>query len=326
MVSLEEIQHLNNLSKRIIGEISKVVIGNEEAIKLMIIALLSSGHILLEGVPGVAKTLLSKSFAKALHLSFKRIQCTPDLLPSDIVGTFIFNQKDQAFHFRPGPIFANVILADEINRASPKTQAALLEAMQESQVTIEGQTKPLEPPFIILATQTPVEREGIYPLPLAQLDRFMFRIIIDYPDHHSGIKILESKLTGMDVASIRSVATAEEILRAQGVVKRSVHVSKDILDYIVSFIEATRKDLDRVELGGSPRASTHILDAARALAGVEGRDYVIPDDVRRVAFPVLNHRLSLRPEYLVGLDSRITRYERLREVIEHALSSTEPPR
>ncbi|MCS7116970.1 MAG: MoxR family ATPase [Nitrososphaerota archaeon] len=307
-------------------EVTKVVVGKTDIIKMLTVALFSEGHVLLEGVPGVAKTLLAKAFAKSLGLSFRRIQFTPDMLPSDIVGTFVFNQKIQDFVFREGPIFANVILADEINRTAPKTQSALLEVMQERQVTVEGFTKKVNSPFIVIATQNPVEHEGTYPLPEAQLDRFMFRLIIDYPTHEESVKILELASLNVDLNSISSVITADDVLNAQSVVK-SVYVDSDIMHYITAIIEYTRNHKE-VMLGGSPRASIHLLNASKALAAIYGRDYVIPDDVKESAFHVLNHRILLKPEFLIEVKSFDDpfHYNKLRTIISDAINHVEPPR
>ncbi|MEM1525171.1 MAG: MoxR family ATPase [Nitrososphaerales archaeon] len=320
-----------NLPKRIyenvLREVSRIVIGKNEIIKMLTIAIFSEGHVLLEGVPGVAKTLLAKAFAKSMGLRFKRIQFTPDMLPSDIIGTFVFNQKLQDFVFREGPIFANVILADEINRTTPKTQSALLEVMQEKQVTVEGFTKKVNDPFIVIATQNPVEHEGTYPLPEAQLDRFMFRLIMDYPTHNEEVKILKLASSNVDFNSISTVISKDDVLNAQSVVKRNIYVDSDIMHYITSIVENTRNH-KQVILGGSPRASIHLLNASKALAAIYGRDYVIPDDVKELAFHVLNHRILLKPELLIEAKSFNDpfHYNELRSIILDSLSNTEPPR
>jgi MoxR-like ATPase len=325
MMNVSEIQ---NLYTRLLTEFSKVIVGKGEVLRFMMIALLSNGHILLEGVPGVAKTLMAKAFAKSLNLDFKRIQFTPDMLPGDVVGTFIFNAKNQDFSLRRGPIFTNVILADEINRANPKTQSSLLEAMQERQVTIEGYTEKLQEPFIVLATQNPVELEGTYVLPESQLDRFMFRIIIDYPSHDEGVRILERAVKGIDLPDINVVGSREEILIASEFVSKSIHVDEDILNYVVKIVESTRERNSDIALGGSPKAAVHLLGAARALAAVEGRNYVIPDDITQLVFPILNHRIMLKTKYLTEVNSLEDRfqYKALNQLISGILSGIEVPR
>ncbi|MBI4258184.1 MAG: AAA family ATPase [Thaumarchaeota archaeon] len=292
------------------------------------VALLAEGHVLLEGVPGVAKTLIARAFSKCLGLTFKRIQFTPDMLPSDITGTFVFNPKTRQFDFRRGPVFANMILADEINRATPKTQSALLEAMQERQVTIEGATKILEEPFMVLATQNPLELEGTYPLPEAQLDRFMFRLLVQVSSHTEEVEVLAKTMENVEISSVIQVAEASEILAARSIVKSQLEVSKDVLDYIVSIVESTRDDRDRLLLGGSPRASVQLLQASRSLAAVKGRSYVIPDDVKELAFHLLNHRLILNPEFILKAKTTAfpSNYEQIEGVVTDVLISIEPPR
>jgi len=323
-----DIQDIQNLYAKLLAEFSKVVVGKPEILKFMLIALLSNGHILLEGVPGVAKTLMAKAFSKSLNLDFKRIQFTPDMLPGDVVGTFIFNAKSQDFTLRRGPIFANVILADEINRASPKTQSSLLEAMQERQVTIEGYTEKLQEPFIVLATQNPVELEGTYVLPESQLDRFMFRIIVGYPNHDDGVRILERALKGADLPDINIVGSREEILTAREFVTKTIHVDGDILDYMVKIVESTRDKNSEIALGGSPKAAVHLLGAARASAALEGRNYVIPDDITSLVFPVLNHRIMLKTKFLTDANSLEDRfqYNALNQVLSGILAEIPIPR
>lgn len=322
------IPDVQNLYARILAEFSKVIVGKPDILKFMMIALLSNGHILLEGVPGVAKTLMAKAFSKSLNLDFKRIQFTPDMLPGDVVGTFIFNAKSQDFTLRRGPIFANVILADEINRASPKTQSSLLEAMQERQVTIEGYTERLQEPFMVLATQNPVELEGTYVLPESQLDRFMFRIIVDYPSHDEGVRILERALKGTDLPDVNIVSSRDEILTAREFVTKTIHVDRDILDYMVKIVESTRDKNSEIALGGSPKAAVHLLSAARAAAALEGRNYVIPDDITQLVFPVLNHRIMLKTKFLTDINSSEDRYQykALNQVLSGILSEIQVPR
>ena len=323
-----DIPDIQNLYAKLLAEFSKVIVGKPEILKFMMIALLSNGHILLEGVPGVAKTLMAKAFSKSLNLDFKRIQFTPDMLPGDVVGTFIFNAKSQDFTLRRGPIFANVILADEINRASPKTQSSLLEAMQERQVTIEGYTEKLQEPFIVLATQNPVELEGTYVLPESQLDRFMFRIIVDYPNHDEGVRILERALKGTDLPDVNIVSSREEILTAREFVTKTIHVDRDILDYMVKIVESTRDKNSEIALGGSPKAAVHLLGAARASAALEGRNYVIPDDITNLVFPVLNHRIMLKTKFLTDANSLEDRfqYKALNQVLSGILADIPIPR
>ena len=290
------VRQVKQLSDTISIEVGKVVVGKTEEIKMIVACLLAGGHALLQGVPGVAKTVMAKALANSLSLEFRRIQFTPDLLPSDIVGTFIFDQKESDFKLRQGPIFANIILADEINRASPKTQSALLEAMQEKQVTVEGTTMKLPFPFMVLATQNPIEFEGTYQLPEAQVDRFLMRIEIGYPTRAETIQILK-RLKEIYEWNIKPVIDEKAI---QDVVKLlwKVNVDDSVAGYIADIVEATRTSRD-VRLGGSPRAATALQTAAAATAMIEGRDYVIPDDVKRVTPHVLPHRLILTQEALL---------------------------
>ena len=275
-------------------EVSKAVVGKEEVIELLAVALLSRGHVLLEGVPGVAKTTIAKAFANAIGLSFSRIQLTPDLMPADIIGGVVYDQKTSEFKVRKGPIFANVVLADEINRATPKTQSALLEAMQEGQVTIEGNTYPLPKPFLVIATMNPIEYEGVYNLPEAQLDRFMMKIQIGYPDKDEELLLLKRKEKG-EFNPVGKIVDAEEVLSL--IEKASkVKASEEILNYIYEISLRTRTD-ERILLGASPRASEHLLFASKALAFLRGRDYVIPDDVKEMAVHVLAHRIKIKAEY-----------------------------
>jgi MoxR-like ATPase len=275
-------------------EVSKAVVGKEDVIELLAVALLSRGHVLLEGVPGIAKTTIAKAFANAIGLSFSRIQLTPDLMPADIIGSVIYDQKTSEFRVRKGPIFANVVLADEINRATPKTQSALLEAMQEGQVTIEGNTFPLPKPFLVIATMNPIEYEGVYNLPEAQLDRFMMKIQIGYPDKDEELLLLKRKEKG-EFNTVGKIVDAKEVL---SLIEEAsmVKASEAILNYIYEISTRTRTD-ERVLLGASPRASEHLLFASKALAFLRGRDYVIPDDVKEIAVYVLAHRIKIKAEY-----------------------------
>jgi MoxR-like ATPase len=268
-------------------------VGNEEVIRMMFVTLLAGGHVILEGVPGVAKTTIAKALTHSINLSFSRIQFTPDLLPADIIGTYVYDQQAGDFKLRKGPIFANIVLADEINRASPKTQSALLEAMQEKQVTIGGNTLQLPNPFMVIATQNPIEFEGTYPLPEAQLDRFLMKIEVDYPSHGETLKIL-SGLQQIRDWNIKPVTKGEDISNIADHLLHT-HVDETVKEYIVEIIEETRKH-QNVRIGGSPRGAIALFVAASALALMEGREYVIPDDVKRVAPHVLNHRIILNPE------------------------------
>jgi len=304
------------LSDKILAEVSKVIVGKTQELKLIEACLFAGGHVLLEGVPGVAKTSMAKALAGALGLKFDRLQFTPDLLPSDIVGTYVFDQKASDFRIRQGPIFGNIILADEINRASPKTQSALLEAMQERQVTIEGTTIPLPSPFIVLATQNPIEFEGTYPLPEAQIDRFLMRVEIGYPTRAETIQVLKN-LRGIMETKVRAV-TDEKTL--QGLVPSaiwSVNVDDSIRGYIADIVESTRSN-PAVKLGGSPRAATSLLTSSCGMAAVEGRGYVIPDDVKRVAPFVLSHRLVLRQDAVLDGVTQAT-------IVNQVVQSTKAP-
>lgn len=282
-------------AQKILDEVEKAVIGKRAVLEHVLITVLAGGHILFEDLPGLAKTLTAKSFATVLGLDFKRIQFTPDLLPGDITGTYIYERQSGHFELRRGPIFANLILADEINRASPKTQAALLEAMQESQVTLEGQTLPLPQPFIVMATQNPIEFEGTFPLPEAQLDRFMVRLSLGYPSaEHEQEMLKRRRERGQDEPQLQKIVDAEELLAMRQALE-TVFVHPDIERYIVELVQATRAD-GRVLVGSSPRGSLALLKLSRARAAFEGRDYVIPDDVKSVAHAALAHRLILQPE------------------------------
>ncbi|MHA1606846.1 MAG: AAA family ATPase [Candidatus Freyarchaeota archaeon] len=289
-----DVSSVKAFANAILDEFRKVIVGKIDVFENLLIALLCNGHVLLEGVPGVAKTFMAKTFARTLGCSFKRIQFTPDLLPSDILGTYVFNQKSGEFMFRPGPIFANVILADEINRAPPKTQSALLEAMQERQVTVEGVTHPLPSPFIVIATQNPIETsEGVYPLPEAQLDRFLFKLTVDYPTEDEEVEILRRRLN-VAAEEVTPVTSPEIIIKMQGIVK-NVYIAPEIMDYIRELVIRTRRH-PQILLGGSPRASIVLMEGAMARAALNGRDYVIPDDVKAIAKQTFVHRLILRPE------------------------------
>jgi len=282
-----------DVSRRIIENVEQVIIGKRDTIQLTIVALLTQGHLLIEDVPGVGKTMLARSIAKSTGCSFRRIQFTPDMLPSDITGVSVFNQKTREFEYRAGPVMAQIVLADEINRATPKTQSALLEAMEERQVTVDGVTYPLGSPFLVLATQNPIEYEGTFPLPEAQIDRFMMRISLGYPEEQEEIAILDSQQSEHPITRLQQVVTLEELVAAQQALK-GVYVSDLIKEYIVSITRATRKHPD-VYLGVSPRGSLALYRTARALAGIDGRDYVIPDDIKALAVSTLAHRVIISP-------------------------------
>jgi len=314
-VRLEEV---SEVCGRILGEVQKVIVGKGEVLEKILAALLSGGHVLIEDYPGLAKTMMARALSRALGLDFRRLQFTPDLLPMDITGTFVYNQKTGDFEFKPGPVFTNVLLADEINRAPPKTQSALLEAMQERQVTVEGETFRLEKPFLVIATQNPIEYEGVYPLPEAQLDRFLVRLRMGYPSEEEEVEILRRRLARRsDEFTVERVADRETVIGMQGAVE-DVHVDEDVLRYIVSVVRATRGHPE-VEVGVSPRGAEALLKLSRAYAVIRGRDYVVPDDVKSVAVEALAHRLVLRSELWVkGVSPE--------KVVEEVLSKVPVPR
>jgi MoxR-like ATPase len=288
------VKQIKDAAAKIKENVERVIVGKGEVVELAIVALLCEGHLLLEDVPGLGKTVLAKSLAKSLGCSFRRIQCTPDLLPSDITGTYIFNQKTADFEFRPGPVMSQVVLADEINRATPRTQSALLEAMQERQVTTEGVTRPLPRPFLVMATQNPIELEGTFPLPEAQLDRFLMKIQIGYPSLEDDRLILSRFRRDDPLEELSSVLSAEELLKLQKAC-REVHVAPDVEDYIIRLTHATRKHA-AVELGASPRAMLALYNASQALAAIRGRAFVTPDDIKYLMTPVLIHRIIPKSE------------------------------
>ncbi len=281
-------------AKKIIANVEKVVIGKRQEIVLALVAYLCEGHILLEDVPGVAKTMLARALAASVGCSFKRVQCTPDLLPNDITGASIFNPKTTEFEFRPGPLFAQIVLADEINRTTPRTQAALLEAMAERRVTVDGETYLLEAPFLVIATQNPIDHEGTFPLPEAQLDRFLVRLSLGYPSEEEEGKMLELLRREHPIDKLEAVVSAADVVACQQSV-REVYVDPKVRDYIVEIVRNSREH-DDVALGGSPRASMALYRASQALAAIRGHDFVLPDDVKRMAPAVLSHRLIVRPE------------------------------
>jgi MoxR-like ATPase len=278
-----------------LDEVERAVVGKRHVLELVLLGLLADGHVLIEDNPGLAKTLMARSLAAVTGLRFGRVQFTPDLMPSDVTGSAIYDQRSGELRFQPGPIFTHVLLGDEINRAPPKTQAALLEAMQERQVTSEDATRPLERPFLVLATQNPIEYEGTYPLPEAQLDRFLLRIRVGYPDRRAELELLARRLErGQDDVELDRVVDREELLAMQRAVER-VHADAGILDYAVDLVTATREST-QVQVGASPRGTLALLKLARANAALDGRDFVTPDDVKRIAVPALAHRIMLRPE------------------------------
>jgi MoxR-like ATPase len=308
-MTLEEV---GAVSSRVLDEVERAIVGKREQLQLILLGILGDGHVLLEDFPGLAKTLIARSFAQATSLQFSRIQFTPDLMPSDVTGSSIFNQRTAEFEFRPGPIFTNLLLADEINRAPPKTQAALLEAMQERQVTIEGKTNQLERPFLVLATQNPIEYEGTYPLPEAQLDRFLLRTAVGYPEREDEWQVLVRRIEReVDEIELTPVVDGPALLRMQRALE-SVHVSEDVGLYMVDLVTATRTST-RAQVGASPRGTLALLKLSRGKAALDGRDFVTPDDVKAVAVPALAHRLTLRPELWV---QRVTGDDVVREALE----------
>jgi MoxR-like ATPase len=291
-----DIAKVSEQSRRVIDEVERAVVGKRSLLEMIMGAVLAGGHVLLEDFPGLGKTLIARSFATALGLDFKRIQFTPDLLPGDITGGYIFNRTKNKFEMRRGPVFTNILLADEINRASPKTQSALLEAMQEGQVTIEGESLKLPDPFLVLATQNPIEYEGTFPLPEAQLDRFMLKLNVGYPSLEEEREILQRRRERkLDDLSLQQITKPKQLLEMRAVLE-TVHVDSDLEGYISALVHATRIDR-RVAVGASPRGSLAFLKMARARAVLAGRDYILPDDIKHFAVPVLSHRLILQPEY-----------------------------
>jgi MoxR-like ATPase len=291
------VSEVRDIAQQVLTEIRKVVVGKGEVMQNVFIALLADGHVLLEGVPGVAKTFMANAFAQVLGCSFNRIQFTPDMLPADITGTNIFDQESGTFKLKKGPVFANVVLADEINRAPPKTQAALLECMQERQVTLEGTTYKLDRPFLVMATQNPIELEGTYPLPEAQIDRFLFKLIVGYPTDQEEVEIIIRKDSPIDV-QLQTITDPEVLVKMQNAV-RHVHVDRELMEYIRDIVIRTRKD-PQILIGGSPRASIVLLTCAKARAAILGREFVTPDDIKALTIHGLYHRLILKPEAELG--------------------------
>jgi MoxR-like ATPase len=285
---------VGDLAARLVSSVESVIIGKRWQIEQLLVAVLSEGHILIEDVPGTGKTMLARALAASLHLSFRRVQCTPDLLPSDITGVRVFDQRRADFEFRPGPVFTNVLLTDEINRATPRTQSALLEAMAEGQVTVDGETHQLAPPFLVLATQNPIELEGTFPLPEAQLDRFMISMAMGYPSPADEVAMAGRIGRRHPIEDVKAVVSSAELAEATAEVA-GIHLDEDLLAYAVGLVDATRRH-PHVALGASPRATLALIRTARALAALRGRDFVIPDDIKVMAAPVMTHRLSLTAE------------------------------
>ena len=295
---MAEVVEVAERGKRVLDEVERAVVGKREVLELILLGMLADGHVLIEDVPGLAKTVIARSFAQVLGLRFARIQFTPDLMPSDVTGSSIFDQRSGSFEFRPGPVFTNLLLADEINRTPPKTQAALLEAMQERQVTVEGATRALERPFLVIATQNPIEYEGTYPLPEAQVDRFLLRARVGYPARDDEWRILAGRIErASDEVALDQMVDAGGLLELQGALE-GVHVAERVGYYMVDLVAATRHD-PSLELGASPRGALALLKLSRARAALAGREFVTPDDVKAVAVPALAHRLALQPEQWV---------------------------
>lgn len=310
------IQGMEQMNKQLMDHVGKIIVGKDHTIELVMTAIIASGHVLLEDVPGTGKTMLAKSVASSLDCTFQRIQFTPDLLPSDLTGIHFFNQKEGDFEFRPGPLFANLVLADEINRATPRTQSSLLECMEERQISIDGSTRQLERPFIVIATQNPVDNQGTFPLPEAQMDRFMMKIRMGYPSSEESVEILRRTVASLSVADLSAIISREQLLEAQSTYT-SVQIDEDLLRYIIRLTEATRQHPE-LSLGVSPRGAQALLRASQAWAALHGRDFVLPDDIKLLAEPVLAHRLVFR--------NRVRQQEGLAErIIQELLSQTEVP-
>ncbi|MFJ2045283.1 AAA family ATPase [Paenibacillus taichungensis] len=310
------IQGMEQMNKQLMDHVGKIIVGKDHTIELVMTAIIASGHVLLEDVPGTGKTMLAKSVASSLDCTFQRIQFTPDLLPSDLTGIHFFNQKEGDFEFRPGPLFANLVLADEINRATPRTQSSLLECMEERQISIDGSTRQLERPFIVIATQNPVDNQGTFPLPEAQMDRFMMKIRMGYPSSEESVEILRRTVASRSVADLPAIISREQLLEAQSTYP-SVQIDEDLLRYIIRLTEATRQHPE-LSLGVSPRGAQALLKASQAWAALHGRDFVLPDDIKLLAEPVLAHRLVFR--------NRVRQQEGLAErIIQELLSQIEVP-
>ena len=320
ITSRTDFTELHNSVNEIKNEIKKIIIGQDQIIDLLIAAILADGHVLIEGVPGIAKTLIAKILSKTISSNFSRIQFTPDLMPSDIIGTSVFNMKTSEFEFNKGPIFSNIILIDEINRAPAKTQAALFEVMEERQITVDGKTYLMEQPFIVFATQNPIEHEGTYRLPEAELDRFLFKAEINYPSLEEETKILlelHNRKNANDLSMIQTVLSADNLMQHRNKIK-DIHIDENIAKYVAQIINKTRNNSD-LYLGGSPRASLAVLIGAKAFAAMKGRDFITPDDVREIVYPALKHRLILTPEKeMEGIQTN--------EIIKRIIDKIEVPR
>jgi MoxR-like ATPase len=311
-----DVKTIQQFAKTVMDNVERVIVGKRDAIEMLIVAQLCEGHVLIEDAPGTGKTMLARSIAISLGLDFKRLQCTPDLLPNDVTGVPVFNQKTGEFNFRPGPVFANILLADEINRATPRTQSALLEAMAEEQVTVDAVTHTLSRPFFVMATQNPIEYEGTFPLPEAQLDRFLFRMNVGYPNLEQEGQMLLKLQREHPIQNIDQVVDGKELLDLQKQVWE-VHVDHTVQKYLLSLIHATRNHSD-LALGASPRGSLALFKSSQAYAALQGRDFVLPDDVKRFILPCLAHRVIIRPESSL-------RGRTVRSLLEHLLESTEVP-
>ena len=307
--------NLQNKIQSVLQVLNQVIHGKSEITELMLVALLAQGHVLLEDIPGIGKTTLAKAFARSIQCQFHRIQFTPDLMPSDVIGTMIYHPSDQGFHFQEGPVFTQILMADEINRASPRTQSSLLEAMAEAQVTVDGQSRSLGPPFMVLATQNPSDYQGTYPLPEAQLDRFMMRLEIGYPNPQQELEMLFSQLDHHPLDDIQAVLGVQELLSLQQAVLK-VNVHQDIAVYLLKIIEQSRSATKDVLLGISPRGSLALFQAARARALLKGRNYVIPEDIHALSVPVLAHRLILRARSSTSLNQSKHKIEIMRELLQ----------
>ncbi len=315
-----DLSELQNSTNDLRAEMAKIIVGQEKMIDLMIIAILSKGHVLLEGVPGIAKTLSAKALAKTVDANFSRIQFTPDLMPSDIIGTSIFSMKTSEFEFKPGPVFSNIILIDEINRSPAKTQSALFELMEERQITVDGTTYKMDEPFMVLATQNPVEQEGTYKLPEAQLDRFLFKIEIDYPNVEQEVEIITRHDKSVQANLLQNVAKILNLSKINTFKEliRKVHIESNLIRFIAEIVQKTRNNRD-LFLGASPRASLAILNGSKAMAAINGRDFVKPEDIKELVYPVLNHRIVLSPEKeMEGVS--------IRKVVEQLVDKVEVPR
>ncbi len=315
------VSEVQDFAKAVITNVEKVIVGKRSTIELVLMALLCDGHVLIEDVPGIGKTMLARAIAITIGLDFKRVQCTPDLLPNDVTGVSVFNQKNREFEFRPGPAFSNILLADEINRATPRTQSALLEAMGEGQVTVDGISYPLPKPFIVLATQNPIEFEGTFPLPEAQLDRFLLRLSIGYPDFANEDAMMQMQQMAHPINSLSQTADGKRLSELQDQIRR-VHVAESMRRYILNLIQSTRNH-PALTLGASPRGTLALFRTAQAYAALHGRDFVIPDDVKRVAVPCLAHRMIANPEIAFSGETTAGIMQKLLKEIEVPLVSAQ---